>query len=87
MVEKEEQLIKLAYNSIRKRVADALVQLYYRGTDDSPAVISMLRDDLASIVGTTKESVIRTLSDFKSEELISIDSSGTITIKNLRALE
>jgi CRP-like cAMP-binding protein len=47
----------------------------------------MLRDDLASIVGTTKESVIRTLSDFKSESLITIDSSGTITIKNIRALE
>lgn len=87
VVEKEEQLIKLAYNSIRKRVADALVHLYHHGTDQSPAVISMLRDDLASIVGTTKESVIRTLSDFKSEGLISIDAGGTITIKELRGLE
>lgn len=87
VVEKEEQLIKLAYNSIRKRVADALVTLHHRETNGSPFVISMLRDDLASIVGTTKESVIRTLSDFKSEELISIDSSGTITILKLQRLE
>lgn len=87
VVEKEEQLIKLAYNSIRKRVADALVHLYHQETEGSPSVISMLRDDLASIVGTTKESVIRTLSDFKSEGLISIDSSGTIVIMNLRHLE
>ena len=87
VVDKEEQLIKLAYNSIRKRVADALVQLHHRETNGSPFVISMLRDDLASIVGTTKESVIRTLSDFKSEGLINIDSSGTITIVQLSLLE
>ena len=87
VVEKEEQLIKLAYNSIRKRVADALVQIHRQQSDEkNPFVISMLRNDLANLIGTTKESVIRTLSDFKSEGLIQIDANGTITILKLETL-
>lgn len=77
--EKEEKLLSLAYNSIRKRVAEALVELAKKkkNTSDGQATnsIIILREDLASIVGTAKESVIRTLTDFKNEGLISIDHS------------
>jgi len=76
-MEKEEQLLSLAYSSIRKRVADALVKLYQRYESDG---ISILREDLASMVGTAKESVIRTLTEFKNEGLIDINNS-VITIK------
>ncbi len=72
----EEQLLSLAYNSIRKRVAEALLVLQERFAKDG---ISILRDDLASMVGTAKESVIRTLTDFKNEGLIKIEG-GSITI-------
>lgn len=78
--EKEEQLLSLAYNSIRKRVAEALLKL------DTGAEISILRDDLAGMVGTAKESVIRTLTDFKNEGLISIDQ-GAISILQRKKLE
>ncbi len=72
--ESEERLINLAYNSVRKRVADALVSLHHRyKTDDSESsTFSISREDLASMVGTATESVIRTLSDFKDEKLIDI---------------
>ncbi len=70
VVDKENQLLKLAYNSIRKRVADALV---YVCSQNEKKEFSILRDDLANLVGTAKESVIRTLSDFKSENIISIE--------------
>lgn len=75
-IEKEEQLISLAYNSIRKRVAESLIKLYQRFESEG---ISILREDLASMVGTAKESVIRTLTDFKKEKLIDIHN-GVITI-------
>ncbi len=86
--EKQERLLKLAYNSIRKRVADALVMLYERYKKDGPANFSMAipRDDLASIVGTAPESVIRALSDFKSEKLVEISGSN-ITILNADKLK
>ena len=48
--------------------------------------ISIQRDDLASMVGTAKESVIRTLTDFKTENLISIEN-GLITILDLQKLK
>jgi CheY-like chemotaxis protein len=88
LVEKEEQLLELAYNSVRKRVADALLRLkrHYDQQNDQHFSISILREDLASLVGTAKETVIRTLSDFKDEALIEIAGSR-ITILNLRGLE
>ena len=88
VAEKENQLVKLAYNSVRKRVAEALVTLYnkYKGDDDSKFSISISREDLASIVGTATETVIRTLSDFKDEKLIEI-AAGKITIVNLDRLQ
>ncbi|MEL6925808.1 MAG: cyclic nucleotide-binding domain-containing protein, partial [Bacteroidota bacterium] len=84
--EKEEQLIQLAYNSIRKRVADALVKLNQQYREAGDVRIDILRDDLASMVGTAKESVSRMLTDFKSEKLIEIDHLGVITVLDERKL-
>lgn len=68
--EKEERLMNLAYNSVRKRVADALLIAQSRNKGDDHFAIS--REDLASVAGTATETVIRTLSDFKEEKLIEI---------------
>lgn len=85
--EKQEQLLKLAYNSVRKRVADALLNLAEkfgeRGSDTSTIKVS--RDDLAAMVGTANETVSRTLSDFKDEKLIEKEAS-TIKILSLQKL-
>ncbi len=87
IAEREEQLLNLAYNSIRRRVADALIVLNERfQKEDKKAEISILRDDLASMVGTAKETVIRTLTDFKNEGNISIEN-GIISITNLQKLQ
>ncbi len=72
----EDQLLHLAYNSVRKRVADALALLHQR-YGNSP--ISMLREDIAALAGTAKETVIRTLTDFREEKLIDVED-GKITI-------
>jgi len=75
--EREERLLKLAYNSVRKRVAEALIMLANRYQEDKskPFAISITREDLANIVGTATETVIRTLSDFKDENLIEMKGS------------
>ena len=85
--EKEEQLIGLAYNSLRKRVADALITLQKKYKRDSEPVFSIhiSRDDLANIAGTATESLIRTLSDFRSEKLIDI-KDGNIIMLNEKKL-
>lgn len=83
LLEKEKQLVKLAYNSVRKRVAEALVKLSdkYKKETDIKFSMNVSREDLANIVGTATETVIRTLSDFKEEKLIEI-SGSTISILN-----
>lgn len=85
--ENEKQLVKLAYNSVRKRVAEALVKLSdkYKKSDDTKFSMNVSREDLANMVGTATETVIRTLSDFKEEKYIEV-SGGTITILNYEKL-
>jgi CheY-like chemotaxis protein/CRP-like cAMP-binding protein len=82
--EKEERLLGLAFNSVRARVADALINLQKK--NETSSSIRIPRDDLASIIGTSTESLIRTLSDFKQEKLIETDGRE-IKVLNLKGLE
>jgi DNA-binding response OmpR family regulator len=84
VAEKENQLVNLAYSSVRQRTAEALLKAIQ--LKDSQENIQISRDDLAKIVGTASESVIRVLSDFKEEGLIEIES-GKIRIKSQPRLE
>ncbi|MEZ4891860.1 MAG: Crp/Fnr family transcriptional regulator [Saprospiraceae bacterium] len=84
IAEREQQLIELAYNSVRKRVATSLVKLAEQSGPD----IHMLREDLASIAGTAKETLIRTLTDFKNEGLLDIKDGvvHVLALEKLRGL-
>ena len=86
--DKEKQLVELAYNSLRKKVARALatLQLKYPQKSKDNFSIDISRESLASIAGTATESLIRTLSDFRSEKLIDI-KEGSIVIINQKKLE
>ncbi len=87
LLENEQQLMRLAYNSVRKRVAEALVKLSdtYKNETDQQFSMNVSREDLANLVGTAKETVIRTLSDFKEDKYIEI-SGSTITILDYNKL-
>lgn len=71
--EKEKQLLNLAYSSVRQRTAEALLKSL--ALKDSQDKISVSREDLARMVGTASESVIRVLSEFKDEGIIEIESA------------
>jgi CRP-like cAMP-binding protein len=82
LVEREEQLLNLAYNSLRKRVANGLLLVYDRfkkAPGDKPK-LEIPREDLAQVVGTATESLIRTLSDFKNEKLIEITEGKIVVV-------
>jgi len=72
ITEKENDLLHLAYDSVRKRVAVKLLDLIPEGNDDSQGIM-ISRTDLASIVGTSTETMIRTLSELKDLRLIAAD--------------
>ncbi len=80
LTDKEDHLLGIAYNTLRKKVAEALISLQkkYHINKKEPFLIDISRDDLATIAGTASESLIRTLSDFKSEQLIDIKSGKVI---------
>jgi CRP-like cAMP-binding protein len=82
--EKEERLLGMAFNSVRSRVADVLISLQKK--NEGNASIRIPRDDLAGIVGTSTESLIRTLSDLKQEKLIETDGRE-IRVINITGLE
>ncbi len=77
MSEREDQLLGMAYHSLRRRVADQLLRLHDQRPDD---VIHLLRDDLAALIGTASESVVRTLSEFKQAGFIDLLASGGIQV-------
>lgn len=81
VLDKEETLLSLAYNSLRKKVAYQLLQVFDKFKKDNDATIHLSRENLAQTAGIATESLIRTISDFKTENLIDIQGSR-ITILN-----
>lgn len=70
--EKEDRMLKLAFSSVRKRVAEGLVYAAEKLNTPSgdSCVLKISRDDLAALVGTASETISRVLADFKEEKLI-----------------
>ncbi len=64
----KQHLMRLAYDSVRKKTADAILELQTK--EGSQEDIEISRSDLASILGIAKETLTRTLTDFKDEKLI-----------------
>ena len=87
VIDREKRLVELAYNTVRKRVATALAELYdkFQVRQEDYVEIRITRDELASMVGTATESVIRILSEFKSDGYIKAKGS-LITVMDIEGL-
>lgn len=88
LLAQQYKIVELAYNSVRKRVASALIQLADKYTDDptKPFSMAVSRETLAGIAGTSVESAIRMLSEFKSDGLVEVDKA-TITVVEYEKLK
>lgn len=84
----EEKLLKLAYDSARKRVAEALVFVSKKYTipGNNELVFNLHRENISALSGISPESVSRNLSSFREEGLIET-INGSIKIKDLKKLE
>jgi len=78
----------IAQKTVRERLAEVLLLLVNDfGLDDQNQLqISLTREELANIVGTATESVIRLLSEFKTDKLVEL-SGRKIRIMNRKGLE
>jgi CRP-like cAMP-binding protein len=89
-------LTMFAQRSVRERLALQLIVIREKYKIDfepgQPVEINMGRDDLASLVGTARENVVRMLSEFKEEgvvttrgrKIIVLDVKKLIKIANYR---
>ena len=92
--EAENKITSLAQKPVRERLAESLLTLHQvfltdNSSCDMPSdngTINLSREDLANMVGTATETVIRLLSEFKEEGLIAIDHR-TISLLNIEGLK
>jgi CRP/FNR family transcriptional regulator len=90
LVEAQNKVRNLALYDTFGRTAQALVKLaddYGKKTPEGIVLdLSISRQDLANIVGTTRETVIRVLAAFKKEKSIELDKSS-IKIKDIEKVK
>lgn len=85
----ENRMLQLAYKPVRERLAEALLLLQstYKSDEKKPFSIAISREDLASIVGTVKETCIRLLAELKDEGIICTKGSNITILEPERLYE
>jgi len=74
----DEKIISLAHKSVRERLAETLLFLHHtfkedrKEEEDDLIHIVLPREDIANLVGTATETVIRLLSEFNKDNLIEL---------------
>lgn len=75
----EDKLTSLALKPVRERTAEALLMLkeFFGLREDNITLdVNLTREELASIVGTATETVVRILSDFREDKIISLENKA-----------
>lgn len=85
----KEQLIQMAYSSVRKKTASTILQFVEIMDTKPDEPIRIMRSDLATTAGIATESLIRTLSYFKKNKLIEIEGRDirVLDIEGLQEME
>lgn len=80
----EEKLVDASQKSIRERLAYLLLQLAnsygFDGGDHQQIDLVLSREEIASLIGTATESVIRLLSEFKKDKLIELKGKKIVIL-------
>ena len=86
--EANKYIIDIAQKTVRERLAEILILLKntFLLDKDNFLQVSLTREELANLVGTATESVIRLLSEFKADKYIELNGRR-IKILNLEALK
>jgi len=89
----DEKIASLAHKTVRERLAETLLLLHETfkeddkdEKDDSLIHIILPREDIANIVGTATETLIRLLSEFNKENLIELQGKR-IRLLDIKKLE
>lgn len=85
-----ESVTNMAQKTVKERLAWTLLMLKDTygadAAEDGSVAINLKREDIANIVGTATETLIRLLHEFKEEQFVDIDGRKII-VKDIRALK
>lgn len=86
--EANSYITDIAQKTVRERLAEILLLLVhdFEVDENNYLNISLTREELANIVGTATESVIRLLSEFKTDKIVELNGRR-IRILNIKMLE
>lgn len=89
LINAQEQLLNMAFGSVRQRLAKTLLDLSSKEDliNNLNSGISIPREDLAGIIGTAPETAIRMLTEFKDQGLITMGRRRRIMIENKNRLK
>ena len=89
MIHLQQQLVDMAFATVRQRTAKALLELNTKGMmkDEKHVGISIPREDFAGIIGTATETAIRMLTEFKNEGLIGVEKGRKLVLFDIESLE
>jgi CRP/FNR family transcriptional regulator, polysaccharide utilization system transcription regulator len=81
-------ILDISQKTVRERLAEVLLILKdtFNVNNENMLQISLTREELANIVGTATESVIRLLSEFKADKLVNLEGRK-IRILDIRRLQ
>lgn len=86
LAEREDQLMRLAYDSVRQRVAKTLLELSNKTdrNNQSHHSINVTREDLSGMIGIATETLSRSLSQLKEDRLILIENRNITILDTLQ---
>ena len=77
-------IVEFSTGSLRKRLASVLLMLIEEAKHDSLIEIEMINiDDMGAMIGVTRESISRTISDFKRRKILTKSSVGKMRFDEL----
>lgn len=85
----ECKIADMAQKTVKERVAETLLMLrnFYGYEEDQKTInVSLSREDIANLVGTATETLIRSLSEFKKNEIIELKGKK-ISLLNVKLLD
>ncbi|HCV41870.1 MAG TPA: hypothetical protein DGH68_00175 [Bacteroidetes bacterium] len=86
----EEQMLDVAYTSVRQRIAQTLLFLMRKtragGKDVASLEVPLLRKEIADMIGTTPETLSRTLRQFSQAGILKVTRSN-ICVQKLSRLQ
>jgi CRP-like cAMP-binding protein len=77
----KDQLLQMAYSSVIKKTASTILKFAEKLNRNPEDPIKISRSDLASVAGVAKETLIRTMSEFKKQGLIVMEG------RNIKIIE